>query len=175
MKKSILLLVFICLLSVSSAFSQTTEPSSYSSDVFDSREEGLNLLSGLSFISQVSQESNSLNLNTQNSVKINQIGYNNYINSRSQSNYSNIELYQNGNSNLIDINISAPSISETILQNGNNNSVTDNIYYSNLEVGLKLIQNGDNLSLNRIGANSISNRLQLVQEGSFKTITVISN
>ena len=154
---------------------QTTEPSSYSSDVFESEANGLNLLSGLNATSQVNQEDNLVNQYAQNSVFINQIGYNNYINTQTTSKSSNIELNQNGDFNFIDINVSAPSITENIIQNGNNNSVTDNIYYSNLEVGLNLIQNGDNLSLNRIGANSISNRLQLVQEGSFKTITVISN
>ena len=175
MKKSISLLVFVSLFSFLSAFSQIQESSPYSSDVFQSRDNGLNLLSDLTIISQVNQESSFLNQNVQNSVVINQIGFNNYINAQTQSDYSNIELYQNGNSNVIDVNVVAPSITENIIQNGNNNSVTDNIYYSNQNVKLQLIQKGDNLSLNRIGANSISNKLQLVQEGNFKTITVISN
>ncbi len=58
---------------------------------------------------------------------------------------------------------------------GDSNSVYDNIYYSNLDILLNVIQNGDNLSVNRIGVNSLSNKIQLVQEGRFKSITVISN
>jgi len=131
----------------------------------------------LSFIQQVSQENDVINNNYSlgNSVNISQIGFNNYINAQTKSDYSNIELVQNGDSNFIDIHVNAPKVSENIIQNGNNNTFSDITYYSNLNVEMQLIQNGDNLSLNKIGVNSLTNKLQLVQEGSFKTITIISN
>lgn len=178
MKKSILIIVFVSLFSLVSSYSQT-ETNNYSSDseVFNSQQNELNLLSGLSFISQVNPEEsvNSFDYNAPNSVIISQIGFNNYINSETKSDFSTIELLQNGDSNSIDLLISAPTISHNIIQDGNNNSVKDAIYYSNQEVGLQLIQKGNNLSLNRIGVNSLTNKLQLSQEGSFKTITIISN
>ncbi len=177
MKKSIILIAFVGLFSLVSSYSQT-ETNNYSSDseVFNSQQDELNLLSGLSFISQVNQEelASSFN-NAPSSVIISQVGFNNYINSQTKSDFSNIELLQNGDSNSIDLLISAPTISHNIIQDGNNNSVTDAIYYSNQEVGLQLIQKGNNLSLNRIGVNSLTNKLKLTQQGSFKTITIISN
>ena len=105
---------------------------------------------------------------------IRQIGDYNRISSQTQSIYSDIDLFQLGNSNEIDLKINAPSINGKVFQNGNNNSVIDYIYYTNQDVHLNVIQNGDNLSVNRIGANSLSNKLQLVQQGSFKSITIIS-
>ena len=62
-----------------------------------------------------------------------------------------------------------------LFKHGNNNYVQDDVYYSNVQVKLNAIQIGDNLTINRLGVNSLSNKLELVQEGSFKTITVISN
>lgn len=178
MKRSIIIIVFVSLFGFFSMYSQT-ESDNYSSDseVFNSQQNELNLLSDLSFIAQVNQEEsvNSFNYNAPNSVVISQVGLNNYINSQTQSDFSNIELLQNGDSHYIDIRVNAPSITENIIQDGNNNSFNDLIYYTNQDVEMQLTQRGNNLSLNRIGVNSLTSKLKLVQEGSFKTITIISN
>jgi len=164
----IILLIFNC-----TCFSQQGELDSYSSDIFNSEQESLNLLSSLN-LNQLSNDNFVLN-NQENSILIQQIGDYNTVYSKTQSSQSILILTQNGDYNNIELQVTAPTINGTVIQNGNNNSVSDNIYYSNLDVLLNVIQNGDNLSVNRIGVNSLSNKVQLVQEGRFKTITVISN
>ena len=172
MKNSIKILVLIFFISYS-AYSQEDNETNYSSPIFNSEQESLNLLANL-YSNQVIQEDASV-LTQQNSVIIQQVGFNNSIYSQTRSQSSSLELYQNGDYNSINLDVNAPNLEAKILQNGDNNSVLDNIYYSNLDVKLEAIQNGNNLSISRIGVNSLSNKLQLVQEGSFKTITVISN
>ena len=155
-----------------SAFSQKGVTGFNSSD-FNSEQERLNVLSEFSF-SQPGLNGNA-SINEQNAVIIQQIGDNNRVYSQTQSQSSKLELIQNGDFNNIQLEVNAPSINARIIQNGNNNAVLDNIYYTNLDVKLNAIQSGDNLTINRLGVNSLSNKLQLIQEGSSKTITVISN
>ncbi len=172
MKNSIKILILIFFISCN-GYSQEDNETNYSSPIFSSEHESLNLLSNI-YSNQLIQENAGV-LNEQNSVLIQQVGFNNTVYSQTRSQSSSLELYQNGDFNEINLEVNAPNLEARILQNGNNNSVSDNIYYSNLDVKLEAIQNGNNLSISRIGVNSLSNKLQLVQEGSFKTITVISN
>lgn len=173
MKNQIKILILIFFISCS-AFSQEENNTDYSSSIFNSEQESLNLLANIN-LNQLSQDT-SVILNEKNTVIIQQIGYNNNIYTRTETqSENNLELYQNGDFNDINLSVNAPTINASVLQNGNNNRVLDNIYYSNLDVKLQAVQNGDNLTINRIGVNTLSNKLQLVQEGSFKTITVISN
>jgi hypothetical protein len=159
----LLLISLICC----SAFSQEERGANFSSE-----NERLNVVSNMEY-GQLNFANSTTN--QQNLIFIQQIGENNKVYSQTQSQNSRINLYQYGNSNNVNINANAPSIDAFVIQNGNNNYVQDNVYYSNVQVKLNAIQNGDNLTINRLGANSLSNKLQLVQEGSFKTITVISN
>jgi len=154
-------------------FSQQDGLNEYSSEILNSENEFINILNSVS-LTQISPIENSVSNQQGNDILIRQIGDYNRVFSQTQSSSSSLELLQYGNSNEIDLVINAPSINGTVLQNGNNNSVLDNIYYTNQNVELNVIQNGNNLSLNRIGVNSLTNKLQLVQEGSFKSITIIS-
>lgn len=110
-----------------------------------------------------------------NNILIQQIGNYNSISSQTQSQSSDIELIQYGDNNEIDLSINAPKISGKILQNGNSNTILNSIYYTNLNVNLNAQQNGNNLTINKIGINSLSNNLQINQQGSFKSITIISD
>lgn len=168
MKSPLNLLILILCMSYS-AFSQ--EEIDLNLGEFNSVEEQFNVLNTYDRLNF----NNNTEINQQNSVIIQQIGDYNTVYSQTQSQSSNLELIQIGDFNNIQLEVNAPTINGRIIQNGNNNSVLDVIYYSNLDVGINAIQNGDNLTINRIGVNSLSNKLQLVQEGSFKTITVISN
>lgn len=154
-----------------SAFSQ--EETSLNSGGFNTVEEQFSILNTINS-SRSNLGDNGL-INQQNNIFIQQIGDYNRVYSQTQSLSSNIDLVQNGDFNNIHLEVNAPSINANVIQNGDNNTVLDVIYYSNQDVGLNAIQNGNNLTINRIGVNSLSNKLQLVQEGSFKTITVISN
>jgi len=167
-----LALALIFLVSFCSFSQQEQVDGSSKSDLFNSDNERFNLYSSINFTQSNSIQNSSTS--EQNDILIRQIGDYNRVYSQTQSSSSSLELLQYGNSNEIDLIINAPSIKGTVLQNGNNNSVLDNIYYTNQNVELNVIQNGNNLSLNRIGVNSLTNKLQLTQEGSFKTITIIS-
>ena len=171
MNNKLILLLLILLIGFSS-FSQEDRESDYSADIFNKRDASLDLLSNI-YLRQVSLDTEFQY--QENSVVIQQIGNGNYINTKTRSESSSLDLIQKGDFNNIDLVVNAPEINSIILQNWNGNSVSDNIYYSNLGVNLNAIQNGNGLSINRIGVNSLSNKLQLVQEGSFKTITLISN
>ena len=166
------LLIFLLFATTFTCMSQQNELIGIETDEFNSYEENLTILSTINS-NQLYPTFNS-DILSDNSVFISQIGDYNKTYSQTQSNRSYLQLVQHGNSNEIDLNINAPSINGKVLQYGNNNSVLDYIYYTNQDVQLNVIQNGDNLSINRIGANSLSNKLQLVQEGSFKSITIIS-
>ena len=168
MKSPLNLLILILCISYS-AFSQ--EEIGLNLGEFNSVEEQFNVLNTYDRLNF----NNNTEINQQNSVIIQQIGDYNRVYSQTQSQSSNLELVQIGDFNNIQLEVNAPTINGRIIQNGNNTSGLDVIYYSNLDVGINAIQNGDNLTINRIGVNSLSNKLQLVQEGSFKTITVISN
>lgn len=142
-------------------------------DTFNTEAERLSVLSNFNF-NQVQFNANT-KINEQNAVIIQQIGNYNQVFSQTTSQSSNIQLYQTGDFNTVSLDVNASRIDASVIQNGNNNYVLDNIYYSNLDVQLNTVQNGDNLTINRLGVNSLSNKLQLIQEGSSKTITVISN
>lgn len=161
------------------AQSDGDEFSNSDAEIFNSEQEGLNLLSSIldnnNSESLEVQNSNSIYNNYSNSVIVQQIGDYNSIYTNTKSQTSSIQLIQSGNYNDINLNINAPDIQSSILQQGDNNSVHDLIYYTNRDVELNVSQNGNNLSVNRIGVNSLTEKIQIVQEGSFKTITLISN
>ena len=153
-------------------FSQQEELDGYSSEMLNSNNEAFTLLSSINSNQLITNDN--LVSNQQNAILIQQIGNYNRIYSQTQSNSSDIELIQYGDNNNIDLSINAPSITGKILQNGNSNTVLNSIYYTNMNVNVNDQQIGDNLTINRIGVNSLTNKLRLVQQGSFKTITVIS-
>ena len=144
----------------------------YSSENFNTANEGFTLLSSINSNQLITNDN--LVSNQQNAILIQQIGNYNRIYSQTQSNSSDIELIQHGDNNNIDLSINAPSITGKISQDGNSNTVLNSIYYTNMNVNVNDQQIGDNLTINRIGINSLTNKLRLVQQGSSKTITVIS-
>ena len=149
MKNIIKPFIFVFLLSWNS-FSQQEVLDGYSSEIFNSEQESLNLLASLNQDRLISNDK--LNSNKQNTILIEQIGNYNSIYSQTQSSSSNLELLQYGDSNTIDLQVNAPSINGIVIQNGNNNYVLDSIYYSNLDVKLNALQNGNNLSITRLGS-----------------------
>jgi len=169
--KSPLFLILLFFIMSYTAFSQEEAGITLSSDL-TTEEEQYNVLSSFNNYQLLNDNAS---INQQNSVFIQQIGNYNRVFSQTQSQSSNLELIQNGDFNNIVLDVNAPNLNARVNQNGDNNYIQDYIYYSNLDVKLNAVQNGDNLTINRIGVNSLSNKLQLVQEGSFKSITIISN
>lgn len=173
MKNQLYILLLTFMVSSTIAFSQEELLTNINSDNLTSQQENLNILNNIN-LSQFNS-ANTVLPNQENAILIQQIGNYNRIYSQTQSNKSDIKLYQFGDFNEIDLAINAPKIGGKIIQNGNSNTVVNSIYYTNLDVNVNAVQNGNNLTINKLGINSLSNKLQLAQEGSFKTITVISN
>lgn len=138
----------------------------------------------------------STNSRQNNSTFVQQIGVNNQLVSTSNASNSNFEFGQNGNDNSINSFNNANNVDETVAQIGNNNSfVSENLIqnsstrvlqngnnnrfvnfsFGNVnEATLNIVQDGDNLTFEKFGTNALTNRLQFVQQGNAKTITVRS-
>ena len=178
--KTFRLSIFLMAFCFLGGFAQTESGNNTDEEIINSEQESLNLLSAI-IGPDANQEQNSNyfqagNANdAYNSVMIQQVGDYNYVQSSTRSQSSNLELTQLGNNNGINLNVNAPDIQTNILQQGDNNLVNDIIYSTGLDVQLNVIQNGDNLQFNRIGVNALTNKIKFIQEGSFKTITLISN
>lgn len=171
MKSPLFLILFIFVISYT-AFSQEEASIINISSDLSTEEEQYNVLNSFNYNQLFNDKAL---INQQNAVFIQQIGNFNRVFSQTQTQSSNLELVQNGDYNSILLDVNAPNLDASIHQNGDNNLVLDYIYYSNLDVKLNALQKGNNLTINRVGVNSLSNKLQLVQEGSFKSITIISN
>tara|TARA_R110000772_G_scaffold107481_1_gene209852 strand:- start:750 stop:1223 length:474 start_codon:yes stop_codon:yes gene_type:complete len=109
-----------------------------------------------------------------NSVIAVQVGLNNVGNVYVKSSKALVNLSQYGNNNVVDLNYDVYQINSTIAQQGSNNSVVDYVFSPNDAVNTFITQNGNNLSVQKFGANSITNGLQINMTGSDKTIIVNS-
>ncbi len=121
----------------------------------------------------VQQQSTSL-LN--NNVFIQQIGDDNVINTRIDTNLntSSLRLTQAGNSNIIVIDEKAPEVVKNIVQNGDNNKVIDFSLNSLNATSLDLIQNGSNLTFEKFGTNSLTENLKFTMQGTSRTLIIRS-
>ena len=108
---------------------------------------------------------------TSSNIYIEQIGDYNIINSRtSSSQESSVKYQQIGNYNTIDINIATFQFDEQIVQYGNNNLVMDYIFNPATSVQFHVEQLGNNLTLERFGSNSLSDKMEIKMEGANRTI-----
>ena len=121
---------------------------------------------------------NSPNLRNQeitgNSIFLTQIGDLNLTAINANTNSSEIQVTQQGNSNFTILDYSANSIVTNITQNGDFNLITDFVNKPIEDASLDLIQDGDNLTFERFGTNSITRSLQFVQTEASPTIIIRS-
>jgi major curlin subunit len=176
MKKSLVFLVCIFFSSISGLKAQNYIQGVQLMEVvsFNSHPAHLNFLS--------KQEKTTSNPNfpnfSGNNIFISQIGIGNKVKSTTKSQSSNIRISQMGNYNISDLNIKARTIRETVIQKGNNNKFKDyniGVDRVNLHMG-KIVQYGNDHSIEWYGNNSISESLNISQNGNGygKTILVRS-
>ena len=110
----------------------------------------------------------------QNSVIAVQVGSNNVGTVYVKSSKSLVNVSQYGNNNVVDLNYDVFQVNSVITQQGTNNSVIDYVFSANDAVNTFITQNGNNLSVQKYGANSITNGLQINMTGSDKTIIMNS-
>ncbi|RRJ93022.1 hypothetical protein [Flavobacterium macacae] len=172
MKSLFIKLVFITLFS-QAIFAQEEGENpgfdQYSSSVFDSKENALNLVSKMN----VNQSLNTLS-NNPSGIMIQQIGDFNTVNASFKSSNVNFSVAQNGNNNLIEVSKEANSINQAIIQNGSNNTVSDFTYYTNYDVNMQMIQQGDNQNIQNYGTNSLSKDMKISQSGNGTGVIIIN-
>lgn len=142
----------------------------YSSDVFDKKENALNLVSNLNKPSAVTET-----LSANPGILIQQIGDFNVSRANLVGESVNFSLIQNGNANFSEISKSANNINQAVLQNGSNNTISDLSLYTNYDVNMQMIQNGDNQSIQNYGTNSLSKDMTVTQSGNGASIIIINN
>lgn len=141
----------------------------YSSSVFDSKENALNLVSKLGNVPSLNSISNN-----PSGIMIQQIGDFNAVNANFKSPTVNFSVLQNGNDNLINVSKEANSINQAMLQQGNNNTVTDLTYYTNYNVNMEIIQQGNNQNIQNYGTNSLSKDMKINQTGNGAEVIIIN-
>lgn len=142
----------------------------YSSSVFDSKENTLNL------VSKIPSSTNQVNAQNQisNGILIQQIGDYNNFNANLQAEKVAISVTQNGNDNLISLDKQADVISQRIIQQGENNTVTDFTYYTKYDVNMEMVQQGNNQSIQNYGTNSLSKDMKVTQTGNGASVIIIN-
>jgi competence protein ComGC len=120
------------------------------------------------------QNKNTIINNRLSGVLIQQIGNYNEATIDVRSKSTAISLFQNGDNNDYLMVKNATKIKATIEQNGNSNSIYDHSYGTNYETNLQMIQNGNNLNIKNIGANSISRDMKVNQTGNGASIIIIN-
>lgn len=112
--------------------------------------------------------------NSRNVTIIQQIGKQNKAISNSKSDASSINFLQIGNNNFIESTHSILNTTERIIQNGNDNDVI-NFSFGNVNTSsLNLLQNGNNLSFEKFGTNSLTDKISVKVTGNNQTVIIRS-
>lgn len=111
---------------------------------------------------------------TGNSIFLTQIGDLNLTAVNANTNSSEIQITQRGNSNFTVLDYRANTVVTTVTQDGNFNLIRDFVNNPTEDVSLDLLQQGDNLTFERFGTNSITRSLRFVQTEASPTIIIRS-
>ena len=111
---------------------------------------------------------------TGNNIFLTQIGDLNVTSINANTNSSEIQVTQRGNSNFTVLDYRANSIVTTVTQEGNFNLIRDFVNNPTEDASLDLLQQGDNLTFERFGTNSITRSLRFVQTEASPTIIIRS-
>lgn len=109
----------------------------------------------------------------QNTVFIEQVGSNNSAMASISSNDSQVVIFQDGTNNTTDLNLSADRIRNNIVQIGNSNQVFDYSTHGAQVHEATVLQNGNYNTTISVGANSISERMQINQTGNGSSVFVL--
>lgn len=110
--------------------------------------------------------------NTTSNIYIEQVGSNNAINTVITAKESTIIHQQIGDDNLIDLDVVVKELDEKIVQFGNRNFVIERVYNPSILNQFHVVQNGDNLVLEKYGANSLSEKMKVNMTGNGTAIII---
>jgi hypothetical protein len=179
MKNFIYLLITCCctLLFSISVSAQTYENDQEEEDVngseivLDSQTVSTDILSNLGFDTSTNVRNQQI---TGNSIFLTQIGDLNIASISSNTTSSEILVTQRGNLNFTALDYRANTVVTTITQDGNFNLIRDYVNNPQADASLDLLQQGDNLTFERFGTNSITESLRFVQTEASPTIIIRS-
>jgi len=109
-----------------------------------------------------------------NTVTIQQIGYQNYTNIAVKAQQSNIDVKQLGNQNNLELYKNAREINQSLIQRGNNNSINDFSANPYSAGNNQVLQYGNNLNYTSYGSNSISEDMKIIQRGNSGSILILN-
>ncbi|SHN16319.1 hypothetical protein [Flavobacterium xinjiangense] len=115
-------------------------------------------------------------LSTGNGILIQQVGDYNvaYVNVTSKT--MDIQINQEGDYNFYEFaKMSGGKVNVKVEQKGESNNTMNNALYSQYNMNMETMQNGNDLTIQTIGANSISSNMKITQTGSGASVIVISN
>lgn len=169
MKTLLQIFVFLVILT-QSVFAQEEENpgyNQYSSSIFDSKQQTLNLVSKIDKLPSALLFQNK-------EVIVQQVGDFNTFNAALQSENINISVLQNGNENQISLAKNANSIEQKLVQQGQKNTISDFTYYTNYDVNTQMVQQGNNQSIQNYGTNSLSKDMKVTQSGNGASVIILN-
>ncbi|MFC4635761.1 hypothetical protein ACFO3O_17760 [Dokdonia ponticola] len=175
--KYLLIVCCVTLLCNTTLYAQTYEEDTEEQEVngneivVDSQTVSSDILLNLGFDTSVNPRNQQI---TGNSVFLTQIGDLNVVAINSNTNSSEIQLTQRGNFNFAGLDYRANTVVTSITQNGDFNLVRDFVNNSEANVSLDLQQNGNNLTFERFGTNSLTQSMRFVQTAASPTIIIRS-
>ncbi|MFT5964646.1 MAG: adenylate cyclase [Flavobacterium sp.] len=126
-----------------------------------------------------------INLTTKNDIAFDNLIQSGGVNIKQIGSYNSLKIYlkaesvavsvvQNGTGNQLELEREANSIKQKVVQEGQNNSIKDFSIYTNNNVNIELIQQGNNQSILNYGSNSISENMKVVQSGNGAAVIIIN-
>jgi biotin-(acetyl-CoA carboxylase) ligase len=166
---SVLLILFSTMMSA-----QEKEDNSpfknYSASVFNSKAEGLIVVSKL----EQNKTNNSVLNQNYAGILIQQIGDYNAATAIINGNSINVNVSQEGTFNELLLNKDARSINQSVLQQGKNNEILDYSFSTNYGINMQMIQKGNDQSIQSYGTNSISKDMKVTQSGNGASVIILN-
>lgn len=175
--KHIVIASCIAFLCSTSLFAQTYEEEAQEQEVngneivVDSQTVSSDIFLNLGFDTSANPRNQQI---TGNSIFLTQIGDLNVVAINSNTTSSEIQLTQRGNFNFTGLDYRANTVVTSITQNGNFNLARDFVNNREANVSLDLQQNGNNLTFERFGTNSLTRSMRFVQTEASPTIIIRS-
>lgn len=115
------------------------------------------------------------NPKSRDGVLIEQIGDFNFVYTNIKANSIAVQVTQEGDYNFYELIKEANVIKAKAMQKGQNNVTLHNALYTGYDLYMETVQQGNNLEIQSIGSNSISDNMKIIQTGTDASVIIISN
>ncbi|TDE48466.1 hypothetical protein E0H99_16740 [Flavobacterium sp. GT3P67] len=157
-------------------FSQKKSADGSDPSVIVSNEELATIVTSINGAVATNGKGKSSDLSTWNGILIQQVGDYNvaYVNATSKT--MDMQINQEGDYNFYEFaKMSGGKVKVKVEQKGESNNTMNNALYGQYAINMETMQNGNDLTIQTIGANSISSNMKITQTGSGASVIVISN